>query len=91
MNDDKFLKRVVVNLMQAGARSLKLSKRQEMKLREWIIPYTCDELGLSSESIKIQELRKFIDQWERVDLSPEKYEHYYVDKNSDGKSLWDVL
>ncbi len=91
MNDEQVRKRLLGYLLWAGASSIKLSKKQEMKLKEWIIPYVCDELGLSTEPLKMEYIRKFIDSWESSDLNPDDYKHYYVDKNSNGKSLWDLV
>jgi len=52
MEQTRLKKRLIGNLIMAGARNLKLSKKQEMKLQEWIAPYLEDEFGFSSDGIK---------------------------------------
>ena len=77
-----------------GASNAKISKKQEMKLKEYILPYLWDELNFGWENggiIKNKEMRKFIDSWEADDLNEKDYKYYYVDKNSSGKSLWDLF
>lgn len=89
-DDERFKRRLVGYLAQAGARSIKLSKKREMKLREWILSYTTTELDLSSEPIPLKELRQYIDRWENPELEEGSYNYYYVDKNSNGESsLWE--
>ena len=59
---DKLKKQLIKTLAYYGARSIKISKKQEMKLREWIIPYLMDKFELGgSELMNIKDLRKFID------------------------------
>lgn len=41
--------------------------------------------------MKMKEIRKFIDTWEAEDLNEVDYKYYYVNKNSSGKSLWDIF
>lgn len=92
-NDEHSLetRRLIYTLVHYGARVAKLSRKQENKLREWVLAYATDELGLSTSPMKIQDLRKYIDAWEHRDLSPENHKHYYVQKNTSGKSLWDFF
>ena len=52
-----------------------------MKLREWILPTVQEEIELGSASpIPLNDLGKYIDEWESEDLNKESYEHYYVKK-----------
>lgn len=69
INEEQFKRRLIGNLMNAGTRNLKLSKKQEMKLQEWIVPYLNDEFKFSSEPLKIKDIRIFIDRWESSDLN----------------------
>jgi hypothetical protein len=67
-----------------------MTKAQEMKLREWIVPYINTEFELNSEPIKLVDLRRYVDEWEHADLSEDGHKHYYVKKNSDGSApFWD--
>ena len=85
-------KQLLKTLAHYGACNAKLSKKQEMKLKEWILPYLLDELRNGGSSpMNIKEMRKFIDRWEADDLNEKDYKYYYVDKNSDGKSIWDIV
>jgi hypothetical protein len=96
-------KSLIETLLIYGSMNAKISKKQEMKLREWIIPnllqeYNDGEIGTGNgEIMNIKDLRKFVDRWEGkgkgfdgVDLD-EGDKYYYVNKNSDGKSLWDLI
>jgi hypothetical protein len=101
-------KSLIETLLIYGAMNAKINKKQEMKLREWIIPsllqeYNDGKIGMGhSEIMNIKNLRKFIDRWEGIgkgfnkdfnkeDLNEKDYKYYYVDKNSDGSSLWDLI
>ena len=91
-NEEKLKKQLIYTLAHYGASNAKLNKKQEVKLKEWILAYLSDEMGLSgSGPMKIKDMRIFIDKWERSDLNEVDYQHYYVDKKSDGKSLWDLF
>jgi hypothetical protein len=91
INSESFKRRLLGNIIRAGARNFKISKKQEMKLSEWIVPYLSTEFGgLSSEPLNMKDIRIFIDQWESSDLKEGAYKYYYVKKNSEGKSFfWD--
>lgn len=84
MDTDQFKRRLIGNLAAIGARSLKLSGKRQMKLREWIVPYLVTEFDMTTEPLPIEEIRKFIDQWESADLDEGSYKYYYVDKDSKG-------
>jgi hypothetical protein len=52
-------KHLVAYLATVGACSIKITKRQEMKLKTWILPYLQDEIEIGSASpIPIIEIRK---------------------------------
>ena len=83
---------LIGTLLMYGARNAKISRKQEMKLKEYVLPYLTEELSLGGYGpMKIQDIRKFIDSWEASDLNETDYKYYYVKKNSDGKSLWDLF
>jgi len=84
-------KQLVAYLINTGARALRVSKKQEMKLREWIVAYLLTDMGLSSSPMPIEEVRTFIDQWENPELSEQNHKYYYVDKNTTGKSMRDLV
>lgn len=85
-------KQLLKTLTIYGASNAKLSKKQEMKLKEYILPYLMDEFNLGgSGPIDIKEMRKFIDGWESNDLNENDFKYYYVNKDSDGSSLWDWI
>lgn len=89
---NKEQKQLIYTLVHYGARSAKLSSKQERKLDEWILAYLMDDLGLSGHSpMTIKEMRKYIDKWEHSDLNAKDYNHYYVDKESNGNSIWDFF
>ncbi len=89
---EKIKQQLIKTLLVYGATNAKINKKQQMKLREWIIPHLMGELDFSGNGpMKIQDMRKFIDRWEADGLKKEDYEYYYVDKNSSGKSLWDLI
>jgi hypothetical protein len=89
---DNKKRQLIKTLAHYGAVNAKLSKKQQMKLREWVLPYLMDEFGLGGQGpMSIKDMRKFIDNWEVDDLKEKDYKYYYVDKNSDGKSLWDLI
>jgi hypothetical protein len=90
LNENQFKKKLLGYLTYAGTRNLKISNKQEMKLREWILPSLNDEHELSSAPLPISDIRKFIDEWENSDLNKSSYEYYYVIKRSEGKNFfWD--
>lgn len=89
---DNSKKQLIKTLLTYGALNAKISKKQKMKLKEWIIPYLIDELNFNGlNSMKIMDMRKLIDKWETEDLNEKDYKYYYVNKDSDGKSLWDLI
>jgi hypothetical protein len=88
--ENDFEKKLIGYLASVGAINLKLSQAQQMKLREWIVPYLKTELELGGGPLNIGEVRKYIDNWEREGLGKDSHKHYYVEKNSNGKILfWD--
>lgn len=89
---ENFKKQLIKTLAHYGASNAKISKKQEMKLKEWILPYSLDEFDLGGFGpMNINDMRRFIDEWESDDLNKKDFKYYYVDKNSDGKSLWDLV
>jgi hypothetical protein len=84
INEDRFKRRLIGNLAEAGARSLKLNNKRSMKLREWVLAYLATELELSTEPLSFEEIRKYIDRWENSELSEESHKYYYVEKDSTG-------
>jgi hypothetical protein len=84
-----------------GTRGLRLNNKQKKKLQEYILPNLWDELNFGFENggvLEIKEMRKFIDRWEGKnkgidgkDLNEKDYKYYYVNKDSDGSSLWDIV
>ena len=91
-NEERLNRQLIYTLAHYGASNAKLSKKQEIKLKEWILAYLLDEMGFGGDGpMKIKDMRIFIDRWEHSDLNSADYQHYYVDKESDGKSLWDLF
>ena len=85
-------KQIINTIAHYGASNARISSRQYMKLKEWILPYLIGECGLGDPGIiSIEKMRKFIDSWEADDLNEKDYKYYYVDKDSNGKSFWDFL
>lgn len=77
-----FKKRQLIHtLAHYGARSARLNRKQQMKLRTWVLPYLLNELELGNQGpMKIEDMRMFVDQWEHPDLNSEEYRHYYIIK-----------
>lgn len=91
-NMTKEEKQLIYTLVRAGTKNLRISKKQEMKLNEWIIAYLLDEIELSGQGpMLIEKIRILIDRWENPELNENDYKYYYVDKNTDGKSPRDLL
>ena len=58
---DRLKKQLINTLAHYGARNVTISRKQQMKLREWILPYLIDEFELGGFGpMKIEEMRKFI-------------------------------
>ena len=85
MTNEQFEKRLLGNLLNSGTRNLRITHKQEMKLREYRVAELSDKYGFSTEPLKLEEIEKYIDSWEGkplfgIEITSENSNHYYVKK-----------
>lgn len=89
---EKFERKLLETLIHAGVSNLKINYKQRKKLKGWILGKLLEKYIYAPGLMPIRDVRQYIDAWETDD--PDDYtdhEDYYIKKNSDGKSLWDLI